>query len=163
MTTRTAARGRGRKGYPVATWLAAGLIFYLVATSTAKASAPPLPEPLPKPKPTPAPAPTPSTKPKFDGSTVLNGRDARNSPSPKGYDPDLARRAVHGIAEMLRTRGRDRYDRPALAAWQVAAGINGDGLYGGGSRAALEFFGVLDPPAPFFKPTTGNYTPPDQR
>lgn len=73
---------------------------------------------------------------------------------PSGFDVAVAKSLAPGVNANLIAKGRDRYDRAALKKFQVAAGIAADGLYGGGSRGALIFYGIAKPPNPFFKPTT---------
>lgn len=70
------------------------------------------------------------------------------------------------VADDIFQRGA-RYDREMLAAFQSAAGITNDGLYGGGSAGALAYWlGVAGsplviPPDPLFKPyALQPYTPP---
>lgn len=53
------------------------------------------------------------------------------------------------------------YDRKLMAQFQKAAGLKQDGLYGGGTRGALVYYGVPNAPKPLFNPkTTIPYTPP---
>lgn len=60
-----------------------------------------------------------------------------------GYDPAEARRLAPRVARSLRSGGGYR---TALTAFQRAAGVEADGLYGPESRAALRYYGVADPP-----------------
>jgi len=83
---------------------------------------------------------------------------------PAGYDPVAARRQAPAIASHLARSGRDKYDRRLLEAWQRLAGLAPDRTYGGGTRGALLYYGVKNPPKPFFKPTdTIPFVPPEQR
>lgn len=85
-------------------------------------------------------------------------------PLPAGYDPATARRSAKSVANHLRNKGRSGYDRRLLKAWQEDAGIAADGIYGGGTRGALLYYGATTAPSPFFKPTTtAPYTPPENR
>jgi len=72
---------------------------------------------------------------------------------PAGFDPAKARRVAKQVAANLDAKGRAGYSREQLRQFQLAAGIAADGIYGGGARGALIFFGVPRPPQPFFKPT----------
>lgn len=71
---------------------------------------------------------------------------------PAGFNPTQARSLAKGIASNIDTKGSS-YDRTRLKTFQTAAGIDADGIYGGGSRRALIFYGVPRPPAALFKPT----------
>jgi hypothetical protein len=87
----------------------------------------------------------------------------RGSP-PAGYDPQKARAQARAIAAHLAKKGPASYSHQLLKTWQRQAALNPDGLYGGSSRGALIYFGVKDPPRPFFKPVaTLPYVPPEQR
>jgi murein L,D-transpeptidase YcbB/YkuD len=53
------------------------------------------------------------------------------------------------------------YDRAAMKAFQIAAGLKPDAIYGGGTRGAMVFYGATRAPAPLYAPTTTiPYTPP---
>jgi hypothetical protein len=83
---------------------------------------------------------------------------------PAGYSPATARSRAPAIASHLAKKGRAGYSRPELKSWQQQAGLHADGVYGGSSRGALIYFGVKDPPRPFFAPVaTLPYVPPEQR
>jgi hypothetical protein len=41
-----------------------------------------------------------------------------------------------------------------MRAFQTAAGLKPDGVYGGGTRGALVYYGAPRAPAPLFAPTT---------
>lgn len=71
---------------------------------------------------------------------------------PTGYDPIKARSLAKQVAANI-TNKRNNYARDLLKQFQRAAGIDQDGIYGGESRGALEFFGVRRPPIALFKPT----------
>ena len=77
---------------------------------------------------------------------------------PAGFAPATARKLAKQVAANLDSEGRANYSRDLMKQFQTAAGIDADGLYGGGTRRALMFYGVARPPQPFFKPTA---TPPD--
>jgi hypothetical protein len=83
---------------------------------------------------------------------------------PTGYNPTSARSRAQAMAAHLAKKGPANYSHPELRSWQTQAGLHADGLYGGSSRGALIYFGVKDPPRPFFKPVaTLPYVPPEQR
>ncbi len=71
---------------------------------------------------------------------------------PAGFNPAQAKSLAKGIAANIDTKGSS-YDRTRLKAFQLAAGLDNDGIYGGASRRALIFYGVPRPPAALFKPT----------
>lgn len=77
---------------------------------------------------------------------------------PAGFNPATARKLAKQVAANLDSKGKANYGRDLMKQFQTAAGIDADGLYGGGTRRALIYFGVARPPQPFFKPTA---TPPD--
>ena len=96
----------------------------------------------------PAPAPIPTDGPRL-------------APPPEGYNPTAARATARALSDHLRSRGPRRVNRRLVSAFQRAAGIRVDGLYGGETRGALVYYGVENPPAAF----TGNretrtYIPP---
>ena len=65
---------------------------------------------------------------------------------------------------MLATKGPSAYSRTDVKLWQTHAGLTADGLYGGGTRGALIYYGVANPPRAYFKPVeTITYVPPEQR
>lgn len=77
-------------------------------------------------------------------------------------DPALARELAPLVASSVRAR-RYSYDRPLVARFQAAAGLRGDGLYGGRTRGALIAYGVPAAQAPgaLYAPrTTVDYVPP---
>lgn len=83
---------------------------------------------------------------------------------PEGYDPSEAQRLAGGFNMNLGARGCARYDRNLLRQFQLAAAITVDGLYGGGSRGALIYYGIPNPRRPCYAPfTTREYIPPEQR
>jgi len=87
---------------------------------------------------------------------------------PPGYDPTLAGSLAHDLNRHLLAkvkadgaRAKWTYDRKLTARFQTAAGIDSDGLYGGGTRGALIYYGQSNAPAPFFDPkATVLYRPP---
>jgi outer membrane biosynthesis protein TonB len=84
--------------------------------------------------------------------------------TPPGYDPAAARRSASSIANHLQRSGRSNYDRRLLEQWQRQAGVAPDRIYGGATRGALIYYGVKDPPGPFFPPTqTVPFVPPEKR
>ena len=82
--------------------------------------------------------------------------------APAGFDPVKARRIAPRIASHLKTKGIANYSRQALREFQVLAGINADGIYGGQTAGALRYYlGGAKPPAAMFKPVQEvPYTPP---
>jgi len=94
---------------------------------------------LPIGAPAPAPAPAPSG-------------------IPVGYSPALAKALAPKIEAELRAltaKGQAyNYSRPNMRAFQTAAGLKPDGVYGGGTRGALVYYGAPRAPAPLFAPTT---------
>lgn len=92
--------------------------------------------------------PLSSGKPAPVAASTLAGKTP-----PKGFDPVTAKKLAPQVNTDLVNKGRDKYSHALLRSFQVAAGIAADGLYGGGARGALIFYGVKNPPAPFFKPT----------
>lgn len=72
---------------------------------------------------------------------------------PAGYDPAKARKMAKQVTANLDSKQRAGYSRPLLKEFQLAAGLEADGIYGGGSRGALIAYGIARPPQPFFKPT----------
>lgn len=80
--------------------------------------------------------------------------------APPGYDPALARQLAPQVASSVRGK-KYGYDRALTSRFQTAAGLTSDGLYGGGTRGALIYFGATQVPNPLFKPTaTTQYVPP---
>jgi hypothetical protein len=98
---------------------------------------------------------------------VQQQTQAQGPKPPPGFDRATAARTAQKVAQHLSDKGRDHYDRrkisPALptggvlAAWQRAAGITPDGVYGRGSYAALKAYGVKNPPKPFFAQGVESY------
>jgi hypothetical protein len=84
--------------------------------------------------------------------------------TPAGYDPVKARSRARALAAYLAKKGPAGYSHDELKSWQVQAAITPDGKYGGSARGALIFYGVKDPPRPFFAPVaTLPYIPPEKR
>lgn len=71
---------------------------------------------------------------------------------PEGYDPVKARNLAKQVAANITNRGTS-YSRDLVKQFQRFAGIDVEGIYGGETRGALEFFGVRRPPRALFKPT----------
>lgn len=122
--------------------------------------APPAPPPFPVVAPTPAsvtPSVTEERPPQERGELpadlqALPDAMPTNTP-PAGYDPVKAKSLAKQVAANIVNRGNN-YSREMLKQFQNFAGIDVDGVYGGQSRGALEFFGVRRPPPALFKPTT---------
>jgi len=83
----------------------------------------------------------PATMPEAPARRRVTG--ARRAPGASGVDLTEARRLAPQVARSLRSGGGYR---TALIRFQRAAGLGADGLYGPASRAALQYFGVSDPP-----------------
>lgn len=77
---------------------------------------------------------------------------------PTPINLELARRESGPLAKHLRTKGLSGYSRQSLRDFQAHAGITVDGIYGPLSASALKYFGVQNPPKPFFKPQAGTVT-----
>jgi hypothetical protein len=90
----------------------------------------------------PAPAPAPSSRVDLARAKTLAGQvvaNMRKLPAQKRYD----------------------YDRNLLKAFQTAAGLPAQGVYGGETRGALIYFGQANAPKPLFAPVqTVPYHPP---
>lgn len=118
-------------------------------TSSVPAATPP---PAPRP---PAPVPQSSAPVPVATQSAPAPAAAPSVPPPavcpEGYDAAKARRAAKATANHLRNKGRSGYSRQLLRAWQRAAGIAPDGIYGGATAGALRAFGG-DPPRPYFPP-----------
>lgn len=104
----------------------------------------------PRPGAAPAPAPAPA-------------HAASPAPSSSAFNPTLARTLALQVEKNLRNppaKNIYNYDRKLMAQFQKAAGIAQDGIYGGGTRAALMYYGATNAPAALFAPKTGTYKPP---
>jgi hypothetical protein len=77
------------------------------------------------------------------------------SEGPPGFDPFRAVEIAPTVATNIATE--EHYDRNLLKEFQKAAGIAVDGLYGGGSRAALQFYGIENARRPHYRPIQGVY------
>lgn len=112
--------------------------------------------------PAPRPAPIFATKPKPIGknTTAPDGR------RPEGYDATKAKNAAEGLARHIKKTNYN-YERKALQAWQRAAGIAQDGVYGPTAANALKYFTALAPKKLFAKGKDGKpyanvpYPPPN--
>ena len=93
-------------------------------------------------------ASAPTQKAPVAASTVASGKP------PAGFDLAKAKDLAAKVNANLISAGRDKYDHTLLRSFQIAAGIASDGLYGGGARGALIFYGQKNAPAPFFAPTS---------
>lgn len=123
------------------------------------------PAPTVQPKAQPKPQPKAQPKPQPAAPVVVPEEQVPELPitpvqvCPDGYDPEKARRSAVATANHIRNRKYD-YSRKLFKEWQTWAGITPDGIYGGGSAGALQYFGA-DAPRPLFKPTTIQpYEPP---
>ena len=89
---------------------------------------------------------------------IANFRPA--SAAPHGYNPPEAKRLARIVTRNIAEK-RYSYDRGLLKRFQLAAGLKPDGIYGGSSTGALQFYGATRAPKPLFKPKTVTpYTPP---
>jgi hypothetical protein len=113
---------------------------------------------------TPTPAPVATTPapvryepeasaPSPQSTAELQVAPVEPSALPAGFDPLVAKRTAQAVSTNITTRGYS-YSRDGLRAWQRAAGLTPDGVYGGGTRGALLFYGAANPPRALFAPTT---------
>jgi hypothetical protein len=113
-----------------------------------------------------AAAPAPAAAPAIPVATAPTPATSPAAVLPAGYNPELARQlASQSARNLIQMQQQGRlysYNRDLLRRFQIAAGINADGLYGGGSRGALLYYGApSNIPRPAFRPTeTQPYTPP---
>lgn len=114
------------------------------------------------PKRVPVDEPTADEPPPADMTFSLEEAEAPELP--EGYDAAKARKVAKQVSNHLRNAGIANYSRSVVKAFQRAAGIPQDGIYGGGTRGALVHYGATSAPRPFFKPVqTQPYTPPEER
>jgi murein L,D-transpeptidase YcbB/YkuD len=80
---------------------------------------------------------------------------------PPGYDPNLAKTLAREVVRNISARSYD-YDRNLLKKFQTSAAIKADGIYGAGTKAALQFYNSTDraPNALFGDKTPQTYKPP---
>lgn len=74
-----------------------------------------------------------------------------SSGPPPGFDAVQARMRAPAVAAELRARKYD-YSRATLKGWQRVAGLPQDGIYGGATYGALDYY-APGAPAALFKPT----------
>jgi murein L,D-transpeptidase YcbB/YkuD len=118
-----------------------GIVLPPRPAATAAHPATPSPAPVPVHEPPPAPPGT---------STSLDVTKAKA----------LAAQVVANMRRLSKAQRYD-YDRNTLKAFQLAAGLKPDGVYGGTTRGALIYFGQANAPKPLFAPTnTIPYQPP---
>jgi murein L,D-transpeptidase YcbB/YkuD len=79
-------------------------------------------------------------------------------PSPPGTDLPKAKKMAGQVASNVK-KGVKLYDRKLVKAFQTAAGLTPDGLYGPVCASALRYFGAVAP-APLFKGQDLKYVPP---
>ncbi len=72
-------------------------------------------------------------------------------PPHAGYNPSLAQQMAAAVATNI-TQKKAAYDRYFITRFQVAAGLLGDGEYGGRSAGALGYFLGATPPKPLVTP-----------
>lgn len=109
---------------------------------------------------TPAPEPEPEEReavvtvdsPRRAPPTPVESEPGTAEPTgpqpPAGYNPVSAGRLSKQVARNIDAKACAGYSRQLLRQFQRAAGLEVDGLYGGGSRGALIHFGVRRPPQP---------------
>lgn len=97
--------------------------------------------------------------------TSSSDDDDGDEDAPKAYvspptpiNLEVARREAPALAKHLRAKGQQNYSRQSLRSFQGHAGITVDGIYGPLAASALRYFGVANPPQPFFKPAPGTIT-----
>jgi hypothetical protein len=109
--------------------------------------------PAPAAAPTPSAPVTPSPVTAAPAAALPAPQSADVGPvPPPGFDPKLAQSMAKNVAKNIDTN-KSSYSRPLVRNFQTAAGIASDGIYGGGTRRALLFYGIDRPPAALFKPT----------
>lgn len=107
-----------------------------------------------QPAPAAAPAPIATVTPAASPAAALAPESADVGPvPPPGFDPKLAKSMAKNVAKNI-DANKSSYSRPLVRNFQTAAGLEPDGIYGGGTRRALIFYGVERPAQPLFKPTT---------
>lgn len=79
-------------------------------------------------------------------------------PAPAGTDLAKAKRMAANVAANIKKQGR-KYDVAQMKAFQTAAGLKPDGLYGPVAKSALSYFGAAAPAA-LFKGQDLKYVPP---
>ena len=112
---------------------------------------PPTPRDL-APPPAPAPPPAHAAPPPSGQYDPTPMGAAPPAPAPTGvdsmragYNPDVAHRLAMPLAQHI-TQRRLRYDHAKVRAFQTAAGLPADGIYGSNTRVALAHYGVRNPP-----------------
>ncbi|HKY36467.1 MAG TPA: hypothetical protein VJN18_11040 [Polyangiaceae bacterium] len=115
-----------------------------------RASPPPPAEPAPAPAAAPAPVVQVGPVPAEPAPAIA--APATGPQPPAGFDAKKARNMAKQVTANIDSKGKN-YSNSLLREFQKAAGITADGLYGGGSRGALIFYGIARPPQPLFKPT----------
>lgn len=145
--------------YPWSNYIAGQL--KVAPAPAASAPAKPAPKPVAKPKALPAVKPAAKAAPKPAAKLAAKPKPAQSeaatlatSKPGVGFGPSHARKMAKQVNDNLVSKGRNAYDRALLKKFQSYAGIAADGLYGGTSRGALIYYGIANPPQPFFKPTT---------
>jgi len=82
---------------------------------------------------------------------------------PAGYDPARARLLAPRVATAIRNAPYASATTTLVRQFQAAAfgSANVDGKYGGGTKGALRYYGVANPPAALYRPTAEvAYSPP---
>lgn len=133
--------------YPWTNYVAAQLGAPIPAAPKAAPKAP-APAQVTKTSATPKVAPKAAAKPAPVAASTIAGA----APA-KGFSVSLAKSLAPKVNSNLVAKKAAGYDHSLLKQFQVAAGIAADGLYGGGARGALIYYGIANPPQPFFKPT----------
>jgi hypothetical protein len=123
--------------------------------STAQAAQPvrrPAPAPAPTPKQAAATAAARASLPQVPASAKAS------VPTPPGTNLPKAKKMAAQVAANVK-KGIKLYDRKLVKAFQTAAGLTPDGLYGPVCASALRYFGAVAP-APLFKGQDLKYVPP---
>ncbi len=119
---------------------------YVWGPFVARSAATPARAPAPVPIAAVAPAAAPAA------ATAPTERADVGPVPPPGFDPKLAKSMAKNVSKNIDTN-KSSYSRPLLRNFQTAAGLEPDGIYGGGSRRALMYYGIDRPPPALFKPT----------
>jgi hypothetical protein len=110
----------------------------------------------------PAPPPVPdggggAAAPQMPSSAIPSVPGPASPPAPAdalgGYDEALARQLAPSVEASIKAHKRN-YDHALLMRFQIAAGLKGDGMYGGGTAGALHYFLGHPGPKPLYAPMT---------
>lgn len=102
-------------------------------------------------------------KAKASTATVKPAPTPAPAPIPGGVDLVLAKSLAPKIESDI-IKNKFNYSRAVLTQFQIAAGLAGDGIYGGYTAGALTYFLGHTAPKPLFAPTTIKpYVPPGDK